>query len=103
MAELAMHLISTVAKDLESNPISANDSTDASAPLPRPMIRDNHASLHDTCFVGPTFKDDAVAEHDGWEWINEAKSQRPKWGYVAKEVGLRRGVCGLFLGQQLWH
>lgn len=87
MAELAMHLVATVARDLKTNPINSADDDGAAAPLPRPMIRDNHASTHDTCFVGPHFRDDCVGLHEGWEWVNEAKGPRPKWGYVAKEVG----------------
>lgn len=82
-----MHLISEASKNLRASPVTDADTRHAEAPLPRPMIRDNHASLHDTCFVGPLFKDACVKEHDGWEWVNESKGPRPKWGYVAKEVG----------------
>jgi len=95
MAELAMALIAHVARDLHHNPITADDEAGAAAPLPKPMMRENHASLHDTCFVGPVFKG-VVGEHPGWEWVNESKGLRPKWGYVAREVGgLGWGGVGL--------
>jgi hypothetical protein len=85
MAELAMHLFATVSKDLLSNPITADDRAAAAAPLPKPMIRGNHASAHDTCFVGPAFQG-TVVDHEGWEWVNEAKLRRPKWGYISTQV-----------------
>jgi hypothetical protein len=87
MAELAMHLLQTVGRGVESSPPTPEEAAAAAAPLPRPMVRGNHASLHDACFVGPAFKDKCVTEHDGWEWVNESKKARPKWGYVATQVG----------------
>lgn len=34
------------------------------------------------------FRSDAVmGKPSSWEWVNESKSQRPKWGYVAKTPG----------------
>ena len=51
------------------------------------MIRGNHAGAHDACFVGPLFKEKCVVGSDGWEWVNEAKGPRPKWGFVSRKAG----------------
>lgn len=85
-----MHLISQAACDVRANPLTDAERAAAAAPLPKPMLRDNHAALHDACFVGPAFKRHCVVAHVGWRWVNEATGKRPKWGYVATEV---RGRC----------
>lgn len=83
-----MHLIASATRDLRHNPPTAADAAIAAAPLPDPMVRGNHAGAHDACFVGPLFKEKCVVgPAEGWEWVNEAKGPRPKWGYVATEPG----------------
>ena len=37
-------------------------------------------------FAGNHFVD-TVKVKDGWEWINESKGVRPKWGFIATKVG----------------
>ena len=54
--------------------------------LPPPMIPDNYESQSDKCFIGIHYTQ-TVKSHDQWEWINESKTERPKWGYVTKTVG----------------
>ena len=54
--------------------------------LPPPMIPDNYESQSDKCFIGNHYTQ-TVKSHDQWEWINESKTERPKWGYVTKTVG----------------
>jgi hypothetical protein len=94
MAELAMHLLQSVGRAVALDPPAPDEAAAAAAPLPRPMVRGNHASMHDACFVGPTFKEKCVVSHDGWEWVNESKKLRPKWGYVATQVRRAAPGCG---------
>lgn len=83
-----MHLIAHSTRALRHDPLTPADAAAAAAPLPAPMVRGNHAGQHDACFVGPLFKERCVVGNpEGWEWVNEAKGPRPKWGYVAKTPG----------------
>eukprot|EP00955_Chlamydomonas_euryale_P109635 365943-Chlamydomonas_euryale.AAC.5 len=67
----------------------------AVAELPPPMIPGNFESVSNKCFIGNQFTA-TVTEHVDWEWINESKSMRPKWGFVTTKVctGVRRRVGG---------
>lgn len=51
------------------------------------MVPNNYASLANQCFIGPKFKDLSVVSAEGWEWVNEAKTGQPKWGYVSWQPG----------------
>lgn len=90
MGELAMHLFDHASRGLEAAPFAPSEAAEIGAPPPRPMVRGNHASAHDACFVGPLFKERCVVSSSGWEWRNEAKGPRPKWGYIADEARARR-------------
>lgn len=95
LSELAQQLIVAGNRELGHSPVTPGDAAATQAPLPKPMIRDNQASLHDTCFVGPLFKEKSVVGSDGWEWRNEAKGPRPKWGFISNEVCVCKFVCAL--------
>lgn len=119
MGELAYHLVKRTDADIALNPVTRDDVTIANATIPPPMIAGNWESLHDRCessespiafrvqpyilcvsgcrcLIGNALTQ-AVTKHDGFEWINESKTPRPKWGWVATQVGcllqLRRAPC----------
>eukprot|EP00201_Polytomella_parva_P006032 CAMPEP_0175076088 /NCGR_PEP_ID=MMETSP0052_2-20121109/22485_1 /TAXON_ID=51329 ORGANISM="Polytomella parva, Strain SAG 63-3" /NCGR_SAMPLE_ID=MMETSP0052_2 /ASSEMBLY_ACC=CAM_ASM_000194 /LENGTH=488 /DNA_ID=CAMNT_0016345093 /DNA_START=464 /DNA_END=1930 /DNA_ORIENTATION=+ len=54
--------------------------------LPVPMVKNNYESNSDLCLIGSNLLDH-VGYVAGFEWINEAESIRPKWGYVGRMPG----------------
>jgi hypothetical protein len=91
IADLVVHLLQRTTRRLLNTPLRflnrAAVETAAAADVPRPMMPNNHASAENTCFIGPEFKAKSVVSATGWEWINESKTARPKWGYVSKQPG----------------
>ena len=87
MAELVLHLIMKAASNLQQQPVMEEDRTEAAAALRSPMLPGNHAAHTNLCSVGPAFKSESVIEAEGWEWVNESKNERPKWGYVCNTPG----------------
>ncbi|KAG1660750.1 hypothetical protein FOA52_010624 [Chlamydomonas sp. UWO 241] len=84
IAELAIHLISSVLAQVKSSEPAALQPQ----PLPPPMIPGNHESANDKCFIGGSFVATVQEPHEGWEWANEAKnSLRPKWGFISTTAG----------------
>lgn len=87
MGELAFNLVRTVYNSLEHKPYNADEEDAfALAPLPAPMVPGNYESISDKCFIGMHFVD-TVKEKEGFDWINESKTDRPKWGFVANTTG----------------
>jgi hypothetical protein len=80
-------LVAADTHSLLHNPLQFLDHAAAAAHIPRPMVPHNHASLENQCFIGPEFKAKSVVDAKGWEWVNESKTARPKWGYVSKQPG----------------
>lgn len=88
MAELVVTLLQRGVADLLHSPLTEADKAAAAQPLPPPMIPGNWESLSDRCFVGEAFKTKAViGQPASWDWVNESRSLRPKWGYVSTEPG----------------
>jgi len=88
MAELVITLLQRAVADILHSPITQAEKEYCAAPLPPPMIRGNYQSLSSKCFVGEAFKEEAVVgKPASWEWVNESKTPRPKWGFVAKTPG----------------
>jgi hypothetical protein len=88
MAELMITLLQRAVADILHSPLTKAEQEYCAAPLPPPMIKDNYQSLSSKCFVGDAFRTDAVVGKPGaWEWVNESKTVRPKWGFVAKTPG----------------
>eukprot|EP00195_Chlamydomonas_chlamydogama_P016102 CAMPEP_0202891718 /NCGR_PEP_ID=MMETSP1392-20130828/1712_1 /ASSEMBLY_ACC=CAM_ASM_000868 /TAXON_ID=225041 /ORGANISM="Chlamydomonas chlamydogama, Strain SAG 11-48b" /LENGTH=508 /DNA_ID=CAMNT_0049575555 /DNA_START=27 /DNA_END=1553 /DNA_ORIENTATION=+ len=85
-AELAMHLVDKVVAGLTVKPLSPEEEAVPPLKLPQPMIPNNFESVSDKCFISQHFTDTVVGK-DGWEWINESKTERPKWGFVSKVPG----------------
>jgi hypothetical protein len=92
MAELVMHLIVRTAADLQHQPVSDEDRSEAAAALRAPMLPGNHAAHTNLCLMGPALKSERVIASQGWDWVNESKSARPKWGYVSTTPGKRLEV-----------
>ncbi|KAJ9512320.1 hypothetical protein QJQ45_012903 [Haematococcus lacustris] len=88
IAELVYHLILHTAADISSRPVDGDDTAVAAASLAPPMVPDNHESASDKCFIGMQFTGRVTAKQ-GFEWINESKTPRPKFGMVATEPGSR--------------
>lgn len=86
MAELVCHLIAKVDQGLLERPLTNADHHEAAAPLPPPMIPDNYEAASTRCFIAKAFQQ-CVTAHTGWEWVNESRERRPKWGYVSKLPG----------------
>ncbi len=53
----------------------------------------NYESLHDQCFVGDSFNQ-LGHNMNGFEWINEAKAHRARFGFVATKVRTRMHTHG---------
>jgi hypothetical protein len=88
MAELVITLLQRAVADILHSPLTQSEKEYCAAPLPPPMIKGNYQSLSSKCFVGDVFRSDAViGQPASWEWVNESRSQRPKWGYVSKTPG----------------
>lgn len=88
MAELAITLFQRGIADILHSPLSEYDKAYIHSSIPPPMIKGNYESLSDKCFVGDGFKNKAVmGKPDKWDWVNESRSLRPKWGYVSTEPG----------------
>jgi hypothetical protein len=87
MAELVIYLLQRTTHSLLHNPLQLLDHAAVAAHIPRPMVPHNHASLENQCFIGPEFKAKSVVNAKGWDWVNESKTARPKWGYVSKQPG----------------
>uniref|UniRef100_A0A7S0S1A6 SGNH hydrolase-type esterase domain-containing protein n=1 Tax=Chlamydomonas leiostraca TaxID=1034604 RepID=A0A7S0S1A6_9CHLO len=85
-AELVMHLMQRTMDDLTANKLSPEDGEVVAAPIPPPMIPNNRESVSDKCFIGNIFVG-VVTNKDGFEWVNESKSMRPKFGFVATKPG----------------
>lgn len=88
MAELVITLLQRGVADLLHSPLTEVDKLTASKSLPVPMVPGNYESLNDRCFMGESFKTKAVTGNpESWEWLNEARGLRPKWGYVSTKPG----------------
>lgn len=86
MAELVCHLIAKVDEGLVERPLTDADHQDAVATLPAPMVPDNYEAASTRCFIANAFQQ-CVTTHTGWDWVNESRGKRPKWGYVSKMPG----------------
>lgn len=88
MAELVITLLQRGVADILHSPLTQAEKEYCAAPLPPPMVKGNYQSVSSKCYVGEVFKTDAVVgKPASWEWINESKTVRPKWGFVAKTPG----------------
>lgn len=88
MAELLIALMQRGIADILHTPVTQSERRYIHQPLPPPMMRANHESLSDKCFVGDAFRAKAVlGTPRDWEWVNESQGLRPKWGYVSTQPG----------------
>eukprot|EP00879_Flechtneria_rotunda_P013806 GHRR01014419.1.p1 GENE.GHRR01014419.1~~GHRR01014419.1.p1 ORF type:complete len:272 (+),score=66.88 GHRR01014419.1:1593-2408(+) len=88
MAELVIALLQRGVADILHTPMTDADLAEVIPPLPPPVVQRNYEALSDRCFIGEAFKNKAVEGNpSNWEWVNESKTVRPKWGYVSAKPG----------------
>ncbi len=86
LAELVMHLFDVTVEDVTARPVTPEEAQAAlTATLPPPLLPGNYESVADRCLMGPVFKS-AVRQANGFEWVNESKGARARWGMVATTV-----------------
>lgn len=56
-----------------------------------PFFRDNEWEEAGVCAIGSDFEG-LVSRHEGWQWLDEGRPNKPKLGYVSEQV--RRGGAG---------
>ncbi len=86
-AELVFHFLLHVMKDLLRHPLTVEDEALRLEPLPRPMLKDNHAQLLQMCYFSAERFRDLIVESQGWSFVNEGTELRPKWGWVSNTTG----------------
>ncbi len=88
MAELVLHQMLAVVKDLLRRPLTLEDEALQQETLPRPMLKGNHHSQLDMCHFAERFNA-LVSESGGWSYIDEGTEGRPKLGWVSSIPGSR--------------
>jgi hypothetical protein len=54
--------------------------------LKPPFFLGNEYDPSGVCAIGSEFKELASMD-EGWEWVDEGKPGKPKWGFVSEEIG----------------
>ncbi|KAG2434505.1 hypothetical protein HYH02_012172 [Chlamydomonas schloesseri] len=86
MADLMVHLVQRTAVGLLLEPFGAPDAEAITEPLPEPMYDGNTAPNATMCLVGDAFRSHLVSAQ-GFDWVNEGSTAKPKPGYVATQPG----------------
>ncbi|KAG2425210.1 hypothetical protein HYH02_015037 [Chlamydomonas schloesseri] len=87
MADLVVYLLQQVALDLLLHPFGPEDEAIIAEGMPQQtMYTDNNPPYTTMCHVGDSFKNLTLSS-EGWEYINEGRPDKPKWGWVTSKPG----------------
>jgi hypothetical protein len=90
MSDMAVHLVQRTAFELlATRPWGAADELELAAGLPEPMYPGNYDLGSRLCVHNEALKH-YVVKGQGWAFLGEGRdASKPKYGYVAMEVGSR--------------
>eukprot|EP00198_Chlamydomonas_reinhardtii_P012525 XP_001701862.1 predicted protein [Chlamydomonas reinhardtii] len=87
MADLTVYLIQQAALDLLLHPFGPEDQAVIAEGVPKQtMYTDNEPPYMTMCHVGDTFRNLTLSS-EGWEYLNEGRPDKPKWGWVTNKTG----------------